>query len=97
MLSLARGCAGWFMLGEVLSLGFFILGGVGGGANVGAFFVVYYLLLVVLLFMLRDFALVWLGHGAAGAVFSGLWGQCSLVWRSLLACGWYLMGGGSSY
>ena len=38
MLSLARGCAGWFMLGEVLSLGFFILGGGGGWCQCGCFF-----------------------------------------------------------
>ena len=47
------------------------------GADMGAFFVVYgLLLLVVVLFVFWDFALVlvWLGHGAAGVVFSGLFG-----------------------
>lgn len=53
----------------------FCLGG--GGANMGAFFVVCdLLLLVVVLFVFWDFALVlvWLGHGTAGVVFSGLFG-----------------------
>ena len=67
------GLCGLVYVGGGVIVGVFYFWGGGGGANVGAFFVVYYLLLVVL-FMLRDFALVWLGHGAAGVVFSGLWG-----------------------
>ena len=68
------------------------------GANMGAFFVVYglLLLLVVVLFVFWDFALVlvWLGHGAAGVVFSGLFGGgpwfgglCGLVGRIVWANG----------
>ena len=55
-------------------IGVFYLGG--SGANMGAFFVVCDLLLVVVLFVFWDFALVlvWLGHGGAGVVFSGLFG-----------------------